>query len=192
MTGHAVNNYLTILHLNVRSIRNKLDDICNYLEDCDIACFSETHLDYSISSGDIWIDNYHEPYRKDRNNRGGGLLVYIKSCLMAKRRTDLENDTDEIIWSELSLHSKKVLLCTLYKPARIILVPYSSCNCGHPREDALHYFIQCPNYNAIRESMRRTVTNVGASFNIGTLLYGNLEISVIMIMLKYFYQFINI
>ena len=40
VTGHAVNNYLTILHLNVRSIRNKLDDICNYLEDCDIACFS--------------------------------------------------------------------------------------------------------------------------------------------------------
>ena len=40
-TDHAVNNNLTILHLNVRSIRNKLDDICNYLEDCDTACFSE-------------------------------------------------------------------------------------------------------------------------------------------------------
>ena len=49
VTGHAVNNYLTILHLNVRSIRYKLDAICNYLEDCDIACFPETHLDYSVS-----------------------------------------------------------------------------------------------------------------------------------------------
>ena len=60
--------------------------------------------------------------------------------------------------------------------ARINLVPYSFCNCGHPREDALHYFIHCPNYNAIRESMRRTVTNVGASFDIGTLLYGNRDL----------------
>ena len=60
--------------------------------------------------------------------------------------------------------------------ARINLVPFSSCNCGHPREDALHYFIHCPNYNAIRESMRRTVTNVGTSFDIGTLLYGNRDL----------------
>ncbi len=43
---------LSILHLNIRSIRNKI----NYIEDCltdfDILCFTETHL-----SDDIDISN---------------------------------------------------------------------------------------------------------------------------------------
>ena len=68
------NRNLSILHLNVRSIRYRIDDICDYLEDCDIACFSETHLDCSICTSEIMIENYNEPYRKDRNNRGGGSL----------------------------------------------------------------------------------------------------------------------
>ena len=61
--------------------------------------------------------------------------------------------------------------------ARINLKPNSSCICGHPREDASHYLIFCPIYDDIRESMRAAVIRTGASFDIGTLLYGNRDLS---------------
>ena len=36
---------LDIIHLNTRSIRNKLDYLSNVVASFQIACFSETHLD---------------------------------------------------------------------------------------------------------------------------------------------------
>ena len=41
---------LTIFHLNCRSVRNKLNDILNYIESCDIICLTETHLDAMLST----------------------------------------------------------------------------------------------------------------------------------------------
>ena len=39
---------LSILHLNIRSIRKKIDYIKDNLLDFHILCFSETHLDQQI------------------------------------------------------------------------------------------------------------------------------------------------
>ena len=41
---------LSILHLNVRSIRNKLDFILDNFSEFNILCFSETHLDNNAFS----------------------------------------------------------------------------------------------------------------------------------------------
>lgn len=62
------------------------------------------------------IENYEVPFRRYRSDHGGGLLVYFKSGLLFTRRYDLENDHDEIIWSQINLPSCKVLLCTMYRP----------------------------------------------------------------------------
>jgi hypothetical protein len=48
---------LTIFHLNIRSIRNKLCSIL-YLLDHDILCFTETHLDNSITDDILAIPGY--------------------------------------------------------------------------------------------------------------------------------------
>ncbi|KAK3095789.1 hypothetical protein FSP39_019145 [Pinctada imbricata] len=106
----------SIFHLNVRSIRNKLSDIEHYLDEYDIACFTETHLDASIPTDSLLFSNFESPFRRDRTNHGGGLLVYIRSGITAKRRTDLENDNDETIWIEMINKKTKILLCCLYRP----------------------------------------------------------------------------
>ena len=45
-----INNYLSILHSNIRSIRNKFDYLTENVLDFDILCFSESHLDANITT----------------------------------------------------------------------------------------------------------------------------------------------
>jgi hypothetical protein len=47
----------------------------------------------------IELDSFDKnPQRKDRNNSGGGLLIYSKEDLGICRKHELENDIDEAIW----------------------------------------------------------------------------------------------
>ena len=92
---------LSIAHLNIRSIRNKLDYIKSNFLDFDIICYSETHLDNSVTLDAIILDSFNVLYRKDRINYGGGLLMYFNSSLAYKRRPDLETYFDEFIWVQL-------------------------------------------------------------------------------------------
>ena len=107
---------LTILHLNTRSIRNKITKILDFADGINILCFTETHLSDEISTSDLIIDNYEIPFRLDRSNHGGGILAYVMKGILAKRRTDLENSVDEIIWFEIILKSVKYLICVVYRP----------------------------------------------------------------------------
>ena len=59
-------NSLDVLHLNTRSIRNKLDYIKNIAESFRILCFSGTHLDASVTTYNLLVDGFDEPFRKDR------------------------------------------------------------------------------------------------------------------------------
>ena len=43
--GPKYGSVLDIIHLNIRSIRNKIEDLYTIVHDFDIVCFSETHLD---------------------------------------------------------------------------------------------------------------------------------------------------
>ena len=52
-TATSVNS-LDVLHLNTRSIRNKMDYIENIAESFHILCFSETHLDASVTTNNFW------------------------------------------------------------------------------------------------------------------------------------------
>ena len=46
------------LHLNTRSIRNKLNYISNLSESYQVLCFSETHLDDTIDSSSLIIERF--------------------------------------------------------------------------------------------------------------------------------------
>ena len=76
------NNNISIIHLNVRSIRNKFDYIVDFMSDFDILCFTETHFTNEINDNDIQIENYDTFYRKDLNSYTGGILVYIENNLV--------------------------------------------------------------------------------------------------------------
>ena len=51
------------------------------------------------------------PQRKDRNNAGGGLLIYAKENIRIVRRQEFENDIDESIWVEVHAKGTSFLLC---------------------------------------------------------------------------------
>lgn len=57
--GSGSNN-LSVAHLNIRSLRNKLDEVKVLMQVCrfDILAITETHLDRKISNKQLEIDNY--------------------------------------------------------------------------------------------------------------------------------------
>ena len=97
---------VSVLQCNMRSIRNKLEHIIDNFCDFDCLSFTETHLDDTINNAEIFLTmDFSAPYRKDRTNHGGGILVYINNYLMHKRRQDLEIFWEESIWVELNNHT---------------------------------------------------------------------------------------
>ena len=108
---------LSVLHLNIRSIRNKMEYIIDNFLDFDILCFSETHLDSQIATESLLLsDSFDIPYRKDRTNHGGGLLVYLNSELIHHRRHDLEMFCEESVWVEIKMNNFSYLLGLFYSP----------------------------------------------------------------------------
>ena len=108
---------VSVLHCNIRSIRNKLDYVIDNFCDFECLCFTETHLDNNIANADICLTkDFSIPYRKDRTNHGGGILVYINSNLLHKRRSDLEVFWEESLWVEIKINNQQYLLGTFYSP----------------------------------------------------------------------------
>jgi len=111
-----INNFdINIIHLNIRSIRNKLSFLEDFIHDYEILCFTETHLDNSIPDDQLSFDGYSFLIRKDRNSFGGGVLMYFSDTLKVNRRYDLESSFIECIWAEVPIHTKKLLLGLFYR-----------------------------------------------------------------------------
>lgn len=106
---------LDIIHLNTRSIRNKMDNMSPVADSFHIACFIETHLDADVASYTLLLDGFDEPLRKDRTQHGGGLMIYMSSMLKYRRRHDLENPIIETLWVEVNFKEINVLICCLYR-----------------------------------------------------------------------------
>ena len=82
---------LSLLHCNIRSIRNKLNFIREEFLDFNVLCFTEAHLNECITQENLFLSNsFDEPYRKDRTNHDGGILVYLNKNLAHPRVADLE------------------------------------------------------------------------------------------------------
>ncbi|CAC5409259.1 unnamed protein product [Mytilus coruscus] len=96
-------------------MRNKVDFVESISNEADVICFTETHLDEIIKNEDIIIEGYNrDPYRKDRNSSGGGIIIYISKFIQAKPRPDLDFDS-EALWFEIYFPSHKLLLCVVYR-----------------------------------------------------------------------------
>ena len=103
-------------HLNVQSLRNKMDLISLELADkklFDCLMFCETWLDNSVSNHEISLDGY-QSFRCDHpGNRQGGVLIYLRDDLPTQVRADLTNEVDEGIWIEVTCRKCKRLYCVV-------------------------------------------------------------------------------
>ena len=68
----------------------------------DVFCVDETKLDGSVQNSQFILENFQFPlFRRDRNSKEGGKLVYVKQGIIAKRLENLETKFSETICIEL-------------------------------------------------------------------------------------------
>ena len=101
---------ITIGHINVNSLRNKLISIEELIKSkLDIFLVSETKIDHSFPNQQFSIDGY-KTYRRDRNNFGLGLLLYLIENILRRELTAEQIDSSfEIVFIEITLQTGKMV-----------------------------------------------------------------------------------
>ena len=118
---------INICHVNVQSLylridnyhRRKIDEIDSSLIknfNVDIICLSETWLGDDIKDTQVNITG-HEFHRKDRiGTRAGGVGMYINDAIPHKRMFEFELAETDLMWVQLRLGGKKVIIGACYRP----------------------------------------------------------------------------
>ena len=112
-------------NLNVNSLHHKIDALKLFIPgNIDILVVTETKLDESFPSSQLYINGFKEPYRLDRNNNGGGVAVRddIPSKLLSKHMfpddpygKDNVKGPIEGVFIEINLRKTKWLLFGTYR-----------------------------------------------------------------------------
>ena len=109
---------LHCLHLNVRSLLSKIDELKIIAQQSRAAVIAvtETWLDCSVLDNEINIAGY-VVIRRDGQRDGGGVCLYIRSDLAFNPRSDISHPDVEKIWVELLLpHFRPILIGACYRP----------------------------------------------------------------------------
>ena len=112
--------YPIIAQININSIRNKFETLASLVVyDIDILIISETKINESFPLSRFIIDGLSMPYRRDRNDHSGRILVYFRNKITAKflKLENLPADI-EAIFIEMNIKSKKWLFCGTYNPTK--------------------------------------------------------------------------
>ena len=109
---------LKTLTINFQSIRNKTADLELLInkEKPDIIAGSETWLNPDIYNTELFNNDY-EIFRKDRLDSHGGVLLAIKSNLIAEEIKTEPNSKIESVYCKISLpNSTPLIIGSLYRP----------------------------------------------------------------------------
>ena len=107
-------------HLNINSFRNKYTEIEYILTQnlMDVLFGSETKIDSSFTNAQFHINDF-KLHRSDRNCHRGGILAYVRSDLLHRRRCDLEDlvcNPIESLVLEMYIRKEKWLFICMYSP----------------------------------------------------------------------------
>ena len=114
---------LKIMHINTRSVFNKLDELKLRLSHFDIIVFTETWLNHFIHDSLLHLDNF-QLVRLDRerirDKKGGGVCIYVKSSIsfeIVDNFSHLLNKNMEFIYLRMKPHVQKPInLLGIYRP----------------------------------------------------------------------------
>ena len=77
--GPSLSQGLSVIHINTRSLRNKVDYLEAEVNQFDIITLSETWLTKDDLNADIKLHQFQDPIRRDRpENPHGGVAIYVK------------------------------------------------------------------------------------------------------------------
>ncbi len=114
-------NSLSILYYNARSLLPKLDELAATTEALQptVVCVVETWLSNEITDSEISLEGY-VTYRLDRNRHGGGVIMYVHSCVSSELLL-LGPENLEFISISVSSHSTcKHCISLFYRPLFLI------------------------------------------------------------------------
>ena len=114
---------LKIIHVNTRSVYNKLDELKVKLRKFDVIVLTETWLTSATEDSVLQWENF-QLVRQDRetirNKRGGGVCVYIKVPIdfeVINDFNDLLDNNLEFVFVRLKPHMQKLInLIGVYRP----------------------------------------------------------------------------
>ena len=82
----------------------------------DILVIAETKLDVSFPKNQFLIPGYKTPYRLDVSDKSGGLLVFVRDCLLSTEiKVDNMSTDIQVIPFELNIRKQKWLLLPIYR-----------------------------------------------------------------------------
>jgi len=112
---------MTLWYTNIARLKSKKGDLAAWIALTqtlpDIIMATESKLDPSISDNnpEISIDGYTIE-RRDRNQHGGGCMLYYKNGIALHRRQELEPAEHEIMILTIKLDTGTLLMSLLYRP----------------------------------------------------------------------------
>ena len=110
-------------HLNINSIRYKFE-LLSYLIDgkVDIFLISETKIDGTFPTSQFLMSGYSNVYRLDRNDKGGGIMLFVKDNLITFPVSGFcFSEKTEIFCVELNLRKQKWLIFCCYNPHKHLI-----------------------------------------------------------------------
>ena len=104
--------------INVNGIRSKKLELLAYLDfhQPQIVAIQETKIDSSISTSELFPETCpYNVYRKDRNSKGGGVMLLIHKDISHMPITELENDS-ESVWVKVFTNKTSHFVASWYQP----------------------------------------------------------------------------
>ena len=120
-TGSKNNKFVSGLKfssINVNGIRSKKLELLAYLDfhQPQIVAIQETKIDSSISTSELFPETCpYNVYRKDRNSKGGGVMLLIHKDISHMPITELENDS-ESVWVKVFTNKTSHFVASWYQP----------------------------------------------------------------------------
>ena len=104
--------------INVNGIRSKNLELLAYLDfhQPQIVAIQKTKIDSSISTSELFPETCpYNVYRKDRNSKGGGVMLLIHRDISHMPITELENDS-ESVWVKVFINKTSHFVASWYQP----------------------------------------------------------------------------
>ena len=103
---------------NARSLRNKIEETWKFRSEntIDLLAVSESWFGKSVPDSSVTIPGFQAPFRKDRNERGGRVCLYVSNNIPCRRRTDLERPDLKLVWIEIFYDKTSFLAGCCYRP----------------------------------------------------------------------------